>query len=104
MHVLDQARTASSTAVGNSTVGGPGNGMVDGTRVFGIDTDREPSKETVSDLGPKIHVLIHGIHRGRFLGHDAVLCVGGEPLGVLVVGSNSLDCGNQRLVEESLGF
>lgn len=76
--------------------------MVDSARRFGIDTNGEPSEETVSDLGSKVNILVHRVHRGRFLGHDPILRVSGEFLSVLVVRGQGLDSTDQRLVEESL--
>lgn len=76
----------------------------DGLRQGGVDAEGHPSKEAVSDAIAEESVLHHGVNTvgGGLLRKDGVVGVGGELLGVGVVGGEGLDGGDEVLVEEGL--
>lgn len=67
-----------------------------------VDTERDPSKDTVGDIITKVDVFHEGVDGVSFLGEDGIFGVGGEFLGVGGVGGNLLNGGDEVLVEEDL--
>lgn len=67
-----------------------------------IDSGRNPSKNAVFELVAQENILHEGVDRVGFFGENVVPAVGGEVLGVGVVGLDFLDLGDEILVEEEL--
>ena len=69
----------------------------------GVDTKRDPGKDTLGDVVAEQDVVDDGVGaRGGLLAHDGVVGVGGEFLRVGGVGLGLFDFGDQVLVEEDL--
>lgn len=69
-----------------------------------IDSESNPSKETVGDAVAEEGVLEKGVDSfgSGLLPQNAVLAVEGKLLGIGVVGLSGLDIADQVLVEEGL--
>lgn len=67
-----------------------------------IDSERDPSQNSIFDRVSDENVLDERIHIRRFLAENAILGVEGQLLGVAGIGLCSLDFGDKRLVEENL--
>lgn len=98
------AHTAAGVGVGNTAlsvkVGGRGDGLGQGR----VDSEGQPGEEAVGHAVSEQGVLHDGVDSlsGNLFAQDGVLGVGGELLGVGVVGGEKLDLGDQVLVEEGL--
>jgi hypothetical protein len=70
----------------------------------GVDTEGQPSKDTIADAVAEESVLVEGVDTlgGGLLGSNRVIGVGGQVLGVGVVGGSKLNGRDEILVEESL--
>lgn len=96
------AHTHTAVGVRNTTVLSTVSGRSDAAVTGDIDRGRGPSKDTVLGLVTEEDVLDEGVDGVGFLGEDVVVGVGGELLGVGVVGLELLDGGDEVLVEEDL--
>lgn len=98
------AHTAAGVGVGNTTLGVEVGGRGDGLGQGRVDSEGQPGEETVGQAVSEHGVLHDGVDSfsGNLLAHDGVVGVGGELLGVGVVGGEKLDLGDQVLVEEGL--
>lgn len=115
--------TTSTSAVGDATALVVGGGIHDGAGVGGVDTEADPGQKTVGDIVTKEDVLLrcqhfsHWFQRGMHVGEaylddgvagrktveqEEVLLVGGDGLGVGVVGGVDLDGVAQVLVKVQL--
>lgn len=77
----------SATALGNTTRRGPDIAVVGIVGGRGVDTDGNPAKQTVAEVGPKVHILKDWV-RGGVAGlraEDAIIRVVGDGNGVGVV-------------------
>jgi hypothetical protein len=95
----------SSRTNSNTTVRGQFKRVSRGVRSCSVDPNYDPSKEAILDAVPEEDVVEDGIRIAvrRLLGAEhVVLGVGGEGLGVGVVGAEGLDLGGQGLVPEEL--
>lgn len=114
--------TTSTSAVGDTTALVVGGGIHDGAGVGGVDTEADPGQETVGDIVTEEDVLSRCKHFYRFqralhsgaaylddgiagrktIEQEEVLLVGGDGLGVGVVGGVDLNGVAQVLVKVEL--
>lgn len=69
-----------------------------------INTDSDPSKDTIANIVTQQNVLHEGVDGVGLLSQDAVVGVGGQVLGVCAVGGCLLDGGDEILVEKELAY
>lgn len=67
-----------------------------------INTECNPSKDTITNVLPKQGVLYNRVRRSRFLGKNAIIRIRGQILRIGGVGGSSFDFGDEILVEEEL--
>lgn len=68
----------------------------------GVDTESNPTKQTVLDSVTQQDILDKGVRSGRLLQEDAVLSIGSQRLRVDRVSLSGLDLGDEALVKEDL--
>lgn len=90
--------------VGNATGLVVEDSRSDGPALGGVDTERDPGKETISQLVTEVGELVERVHTlgSGLLGQDAVVGVGGDLLGVIGVRVDFVSSVDQVLVEEGL--
>jgi hypothetical protein len=94
--------THRAVLVGNATIrvnSSSRSNFIIGSRV---NTDRDPSHDTISNIVRKLHPLDKRIHVGGFLAQNLVVGVESDFLRVGVVGRGGLDEADEVLVEEDL--
>lgn len=98
------AHTATAVLVLNATRLVEEGSRSDALGEGGVDAKGQPGEEAVADVVTEQGVLHHGVDAISLslLAEDAVVGVGGELLGVGVVGGGQLDLGDEVLVEEGL--
>lgn len=96
------AHTRAGGVVLNTTISSVLRSRSDLAVLRDIDTQGDPSEDTVAHIITEEDILDEGVNSVGLLGEDAVISVLGELLGVGAVGAGGLDLGDQVLVEEEL--
>lgn len=95
--------TETRVGIGNATFLSKVDSRINLVADRGVDTERQPSEETILDRVAEKSVLHHRVNcASRALGEKEVLSIGGQGLTVGVVRGRLLNSGDEILVEVSL--